>query len=59
MIHSAKGAVVRRCARRKERRLLETELYYEWLHELEYVVCAFEVRICLVRDAMRCAHCKS
>ncbi|KJA21703.1 hypothetical protein HYPSUDRAFT_77735 [Hypholoma sublateritium FD-334 SS-4] len=45
VIHSAKGAVVRRCARRKDRRLLETELYYEWLHELEYVVCAFEIAL--------------
>ncbi|KAF8904127.1 hypothetical protein CPB84DRAFT_1814517 [Gymnopilus junonius] len=43
MIYSAKSSVMKRCTlRRKKSKLLETELYLEWLNELDYVVSALE-----------------
>lgn len=43
LLHSAKTNVMGRF-RRKKGKLLETELYLEWLNELDYVVIALHVR---------------
>jgi hypothetical protein len=42
LLHSAKTNVMGRF-RRKKGKLLETELYLEWLNELDYVVIALHV----------------
>ena len=42
LIHSAKRSVLNRC-RFRQQRLLETELYANWLHQLEYVATALDV----------------
>ena len=42
LLHSAKTNVMGRF-RRKQGKLLETELYLEWLNELDYVVIALHV----------------
>ena len=44
VINSAKAAVSQRFDSKKGK-MLETELYLEWLLELEYVVSAVEVRV--------------
>ncbi|KAF9474046.1 hypothetical protein BDN70DRAFT_344675 [Pholiota conissans] len=45
LISSAKSAVVQRFKRKKGKLLLETELYLEWLNELDYVVSAFDTAL--------------
>jgi hypothetical protein len=44
VINSAKASVSRRFDSKKGK-MLETELYLEWLLELEYLVSAVEVRV--------------
>ena len=44
VINSAKAAVCQRFDSKKGK-MLETELYLEWLLELEYLVSAVEVRV--------------
>jgi len=43
LVYSAKSAVMKRFAKSKEGKMLETELYLEWLKELDYVSSALDV----------------
>jgi hypothetical protein len=50
LIHSAKRSAVHR--RHRHQRLLETELYVEWLNQLEYVATALEVSMQILPSSM-------
>ncbi|KAF8968996.1 hypothetical protein BDZ97DRAFT_1797292 [Flammula alnicola] len=45
LMYSAKAAVVERFKKPKKGKLLETELYLEWLNELDYVVSALDLAL--------------